>query len=57
MLPKEEIIKLYNGYKAKYEQLESKSDDDIGLHFRLHNICYYKPMPLTSTLFPYLSLI
>jgi len=57
MLQKEEIIKLYNGYKAKYEQLESKSDDDIGLHFRLHNICYYKPMPLTSTLFPYLSLI
>ena len=30
MLPKSEIIELYNGYKAKYEQLKGKRNNDIG---------------------------
>ena len=30
MLPKSEIIALYNGYKAKYEQLKGKRNSDIG---------------------------
>jgi len=30
MLPKNEIIELYNGYKAKYEQLKGKRNSDIG---------------------------
>jgi len=30
MLPKSEIIALYNGYKTKYEQLKGKRNNDIG---------------------------
>jgi len=30
MLPKEEIMEIYNKYKARYEKLKDKSDNDIG---------------------------
>jgi len=30
MLSKEEIMEIYNKYKAKYEELKGKSENDIG---------------------------
>jgi len=30
MIPKEEIMEIYNKYKARYEELKGKSENDIG---------------------------